>query len=370
MRIGIDAHSLGGKQGGNETYYRSLLHSIARVDSENEYCVYYTGEAAPNTLELENGRFQMRRLRPASSYLRIPFVFPLELVIRPMDVFHAQFIVPPFVRCRTVTTIPDIAYEHHPEFFPPYQVVWSKKLIRWSARRADRIITVSNYSKDDISRTYDIDPEKISVTYEAAGREFYPRDRHQAMEYVARHYRINQPFILYVGRLQERKNLIRLLQAYSRSRSQGIQQPLVLVGGKDWMAQPIVDAISRLEIRDDVVLTGYVPSQDIPWFYSAADVFVYPSIFEGFGLPVLEAMSCGIPVITSMGSSLEEVAGDAAIIVDPLNSGSISSALERILGDSTLRQKLGQAGIRRSKKFDSDQTAMETVAAYRSVMGA
>lgn len=370
MRIGIDAHSLGGKQGGNETYYRSLLHSIARIDSENEYCIYYTVKAAPSTLDLESNRFQMRRLRPASPYLRIPLVFPLELGVRPVDVFHAQFIIPPFVRCRTVTTIPDIAYEHHPEFFPPYQAAWSKKLIRWSARRADRVITVSNYSKHDISQTYDIDPDKISVTYEAAGREFYPRDRGQAIDYVARHYRIDGPFILYVGRLQERKNLIRLLQAYSCSRSRGIQQRLVLVGANDWMAQPIVDAISKLEIGSDVVLTGYVPAEDIPWFYSAADVFVYPSIFEGFGLPILEAMSCGIPVITSMGSSLEEVAGDAAIIVDPLNPESISSALERTLGDNTLRCELGQAGIRRSKKFNSYQTATETLAAYRSVMSA
>lgn len=364
MRVGIDAHSLGSKQSGNETYYRSLLRSLARLDSENDFLIYYTMDGAVEALGLNNVRFAGRRLWSASPYLRIPFVLPTELLSEPVDVFHAQFIVPPFLKCRTVTTIPDIAYEHHPEFFPPCQVAWSKKLIPWSAKKADRIITVSQFSKEDLTKLYGINPDKIAVTYEGAGCEFYPRDRERAREHVTAKYGIERPFVLYVGRLQGRKNLVRLVEAYSRVRREGAEQQLVLVGKKDWMAQPILDKIAELDLTGDVVLTGYIPAEDLPWFYNAADVFVYASIFEGFGLPVIEAMASGTAVITSIGSSLEEVAGDAALIVDPLDVTSISSALRRMLSDRSFREEMGRAGIRRSKVFDRDRCAMETLAVY------
>jgi glycosyltransferase involved in cell wall biosynthesis len=369
MRIAIDAHSIGSGQSGNETYYRSLLTSLLRLDSENDYRIYYTRRGALDRLGLRNGRFTPQPIWPTNSFVRIPFGVPRELRSRPVDVFHAQFIVPPFVKCRTVTTIPDIAYEHYPEFFPRFHVAWSSKLVPWSARRADHVITVSHYSKADLVNLYKIDPDKVTVTYEAAAEEFCVRDRGQAREYIARHYGIDRPIVLYVGRLQGRKNLVRLIEAYSMARRRGVDHQLVLVGKKEWMVQSIVEKIVDLKLSRDVILTGYVASADLPWFYSAAEIFAYPSIFEGFGLPVLEAMACGIPVITSRGSSLEEVAGGAAMIVDPFDIGSLNLALERLLGDEVLRNSLARAGIRRSKQFNCDQTAIDTIEVYRRVAG-
>ncbi len=369
LRIGIDAHSIGGRQGGNETYYRTLLQGLAQVESEQDYVVYGTNRSALVDLKLDRQRFRISQIRPATRYIRIPVTMPIKAYRDHLDVFHAQHIIPPFMKCRSVTTIPDIAYEHFPEYFPPFQVAWSKRLIRWSARKADHIITVSHFSKADLVERYAIDPEKITVTYEAAGKEYYPRDREKARERIARRYGIEKPFILYVGRLQGRKNLVRLVEAYAQVRRDGSKHQLVLVGKKEWMAEPILAKVADLGLGDEVVLTGYVASEDLPWFYSAADVFAYPSFFEGFGLPVIEAMACGTPVITSMGSSLQEVAGEAALIVDPADVSSIRLALEQLLGDEPLRTKLGRAGIHRSGQFDPDQTAVQTISVYERTAG-
>jgi len=284
-------------------------------------------------------------------------------------VFHAQHILPPFCNCRTVATIPDIAHEHYPEFFSTFEALRSKALIRRSAERADHVITVSEYSKNDICKTYHIEPEKITVTHEGAGTEFFPRDKEVCREQVARKYGIQAPFLLYVGRLQERKNLRRLLSAFARVKQMGAEQKLVLVGKKDWMLGSIQAHAESLGLQDSVISTGYVSSEDLPVFYNAAEAFVFPSIFEGFGLPVIEAMACGLPVLTSYGSSLEEIAGDAAVLADPWSEESITQALGRLLTEPSLRQKLGQAGLSRSAEFSFKKAAEQTVNVYERVAG-
>lgn len=368
MKIGIDVHSIGSGKGGNETYYRSLIEALPRVDQSNQYFLYHTraGKRPMNGFARRN--FATRRIRPASPYFRIPFALPAQIKREPVDVFHAQFIVPPFLKARTVTTIPDIAYEHFPEFFPNYQKAWSKVLIRSSARRADHIITVSEHSKKDIVRTYGIEEEKITVTPEGVSEDFYPRPKARAKE-IVRKYGIEGSFILYLGRLQGRKNLTRLVDAYSRIRKAGCEEKLVLAGKPDSLFEVTIVRIRDLRLDEYVLLPGYIPQEDVPWFYSAADVFVYPSLYEGFGLPVLEAMACGLPVITSRGSSLEEIVGSAGLIVDPLDESSLADALLRLLGDSELTRELSLAGLKRSADFSREEMARQTVAVYEHVMG-
>jgi glycosyltransferase involved in cell wall biosynthesis len=281
-----------------------------------------------------------------------------------LDVFHAQHITPPFLKCKTVTTIPDIAYVHFPEAFPRHQRAWLKTLIRGSANRADHIITVSEHSKRDIVQTYGIPEGKITVTYEGASQEFRPGDKGKAREELGRKYGISGKFVLYLGRLQARKNLTRVVEAFARVRRAGFPHKLVLAGKQDSLFEPVLFRIRELQMENDVLLPGFLPTEDVPVFYNAADVFVYPSLYEGFGLPVVEAMACGVPVITSQGSSLEEVAGDAALLVDPLSESSIASAMQRILEDSTLRLRLREAGLNRSKLFDFEKTARQTMDVY------
>jgi glycosyltransferase involved in cell wall biosynthesis len=368
LTIGIDIHSIGSRQGGNETYYREIVKGLADFPCDHTFFLYYTNSLVCQKIAT-NQRFKLERLLPSDRILRIPFTLPWRARKDKLDVFHAQFIVPPFLKCKSVATIPDIAFEHFPEFFPASQVAWSKLLIRGSARKADHIVTVSEYSKKDLVRTYGISPEKITVTYEAAGQEFVPLDREKAKEDLAVKYGIRDDFILYLGRLQARKNLARLVEAYALVRKSGYRQRLVLAGMRDSLFESVLSRIRELKLEGEIVLPGYIPSEDVPVFFNAAEVFVYPSLYEGFGLPVMEAMACGTPVVTSRGSSLEEIAGEGALLIDPLDEVSISEALKCILSDADLRQRLGRAGLTRSREFSFEKAAAQTVGVYERVAG-
>lgn len=368
MKVGIDAHSLGSKSSGNETYYRELVKHLSRVDRGVRFVVYYTHAAATDRIPT-TANIRAKRVWPRSSYFRISCAFPIELRREKLDIFHAQFIVPPFLTCKTVATIPDIAYEHFPQFFSPLETLRSKILIRRSAQKADHVITVSQYSKIDLVNTYGVDPEKITVTYEGPAEAFMAIDQEKSKEFVERKYSINRPFILYVGRLQARKNLLRLLRAYARLRRDGMQHQLVVVGKRDWEFERIIAEVAAQDVRSSVVFTDYVPGADLPVFYNAADVFVYPSIFEGFGLPVMEAMACGTPVITSLGSSLEEIAGGAAVLIDPYSEASIHDAIGRVVSDPGLRAELRIRGLQRSSNFSYAETARRTIDVYERLIG-
>ena len=218
-------------------------------------------------------------------------------------------------------------------------------------------MTISEFSAADIARRFDLPREKITVAHLAASPDFHPRDKGQSQEHLARKYGLSFPFILYVGRIQARKNLSRLVEAYARLRKQGLEAKLVLVGKKDWQAGQLLEKIKELGLQDSVIFPGFVPFDDLPIFYNAAEVFVFPSFFEGFGLPVVESMASGVPTITSFGSSLEEVAGDGALLIDPRDTGSITDALGKVLGDPGLQRDLIARGLKRSKDFTAGNLA-------------
>lgn len=370
MKIGIDAHTLGSRSCGNETYTQQLLWHLASADGPgNQYIVYFTHPAGLSSIP-RNHRFLAKRIRPANPFVRIPVSFPLEFQRERLDIFHCQFIVPPLCRCKTVVSIPDLAYEHHPQTFSTFEAFRSKILIRRSACRADHIITLSHYSKNDLVETYGISPEKITVTYLGVRPDwYYPRHPEQSRQAIAQKYGIRSPFVLYVGRIQARKNLVRLVNAYARLRSDGIEASLVLVGKNDWQSEEVRREVHRLKLEDQVIFPGYVPVEDLPVFYSAAEVFVFPSLFEGFGLPVLEAMACGAPTITSFGSSLQEVAGEGALLVDPFSTESIFDAIGSMLGDPNLLKEFRTRGLKRSSEFSVERVAPRVLEVYRKVQG-
>jgi glycosyltransferase involved in cell wall biosynthesis len=366
MNIAIDVHSLGTQAGGNETYFRQLIHSLATAPVENRYTLFHTHPAALG-VRPEDPRFSYVQI-PANPISRIGFSLPRKLRQLKPDVFHCQYIQPPFGNVPTVLAIHDLAHENFPQFFHPLERVRLQKLVRWSAGRADHIVTISRFSAQDISKRYQVPPEKISVTYLAASEDFHPREKDACREKLARSYAIDSPFILYVGRLQARKNLPRLVEAYARARQHGVTEKLVLVGKKDFQFDQLLARIRDLGVESSVIFPGYVAGEDLPLFYNAAEVFVFPSFFEGFGLPVVESMASGLPTITSFGSSLEEVSGDAALLIDPLDTAAIAEALERVLGDAELRRQLSERGLRQSARFKSSTLGPQILDIYRSLL--
>jgi glycosyltransferase involved in cell wall biosynthesis len=369
MKIGIDAHALGSKSAGNESYYVQLLRALAcHPLNGNRYVIYFThadGEKQIPSCE----QFRVKRIWPANAYLRIPFAFPVECRREKLDVFHAQYILPPFCRSRSVTTIADILFESYPEFYSRIERMKFGVFFPWSARRSDHIITVSQFSKNDIVNRYHVDPERVTVVYEAPRQEFQRMDGDRCREMLSKEYDIRLPFILYVGRINARKNLERLVEALSILSGKGFSHELVIVGKQDWMAGRVLQKVRDLSLESKVRFVGYVPTDHLPVFYNAADLFVYPSICEGFGIPLVEAMACGVPVVTSFGSSLEEVASDAAVLADPHSVSSIVNAIERVLSDEAFASWLRERGLRRASDFSEARKAQETIAVYHSVCG-
>jgi glycosyltransferase involved in cell wall biosynthesis len=372
MHIGIDAHAIGAQQAGNETYIGNLIKSLAEVDSDNRYTLYLANAEAAARWRAEFTRrypnFEVRLLPPPTPLVRVPVALELELRLRPVDVLHVQFTAPLFCPVPVIATIHDLAFEHMPETFTRRGSLQLKFTVRRTAKRAARIATVSEYSRQDLIRTYKLPPEKVVVTHNGIGPIFSPQPASRDEAQKLRHrFGIERDFILAVGSLQPRKNLVRLIRAYAklRSRKDGFHHQLVIVGRKLWLSNEIFAEAKRQEWARDIILTGYVSDEDLPAFYRAASAFVYPSLFEGFGIPPLEAMACGTPVVTSNTSSLPEVAGDAALLIDPYDEQSLANALLRIVNDEELRALLRENGFVQSKKFTWRNAAEKTLQLYR-----
>ena len=366
MRIGIDAHCIGQRKGGNETYTLNLVKHLSLLEPNGDEYIAYLTDAGMRQYDIFlNGRMTKRLIRPSSPYLRIPFGFALEDRRRRLDVFHAQYFLPFNLRCKTVLTVHDLIYERFPQFYTPGDLRRNRLGIPSSCRRADHIIAVSECTKRDLVEIYGLDPDRITVTEEGPAENCKPMDPAACRNELLSSYGLESPFVLYVGRPDPRKNLPRLLAAFAELKKKGTPHKLVMVGSKPRDGSDILSAARNPWLLDHVMFTGHVPADHLPVFYNAASAFVYPSIYEGFGLPVVEAMACGTPTITSTGSALQELAGDAAVLADPHDVWSIADAMERVLADKELQDTLRKRGLQRSQKFSFKTMAEQTSQIYR-----
>jgi glycosyltransferase involved in cell wall biosynthesis len=361
IRVGIDAHTVGARQTGNETYVRRLIEALCELpDPSAERIYYHTGaERLPSRF----GR--ARRVWPHSPFVRVPVSLPLALWRDCIDVAHFQYIAPPLCPCPVVVVVHDVSFARFPHLFPTALGLRLRALVPRSLRRAAHVLTISEFSKSEIVECFGIDPSRITVTPLAAGPEFHPAGELEQDGGEVTALGVSEPYVLAVGNLQPRKNLLRLLAAYALLRDRGERDHrLVLVGQRGSYGGEIEMAIARLRLTEHVVLTGYVSDAQLVALYRGASLFVYPSLYEGFGLPIVEAMACGTPVVTSNLASMPEVAGDAALLADPTSVDTLADAMSRVLSDSTLRARMRTDGLRRSAQFSWSRTAQQTLAVY------
>jgi glycosyltransferase involved in cell wall biosynthesis len=370
LRIAIDAHSVGTKLGGNESYATNLIEALAQIDDVNQYVLYVTTTEARDRFNERWPNFKVHTTLPHTPLIRIPLTLSAELRKHPVDVLHVQFTAPPFCPCPVVVSIHDLSFEHLPQTFHRRSRTQLRLTVRHSARRAAKIITLSEHTRRDVIETYSIASEKVSAIPLAPPAHFGPITDDRELQRVRHTYGIDGDYVLSVGSIQPRKNLVRLIKAYAalRNRQHENRFPkLVLVGKCAWLYDETLRALDETGVRDSVVLTGYVPDADLPALYSGALCFVYPSYFEGFGLPPLEAMKCGTPVIVGNATSLPEVVGDAGLKVDPFDISAIADGVNRLIKDSELRKELTVKGSRRAEEFDWQDTAQKTLKVYEQV---
>lgn len=299
-------------------------------------------------------------------------VLPGRLRAAGVELLHGPAVQVPLRRrgFKTVSTIHDLVPFTHPETVPRKYALYMRALLRFLVRRVDHIIAPSRATRRDLQRVLGVDPARVSVVPEAAGEGFVRQEDPRALERVCRRYGITRPFVLYLGNLEPRKNLVRLVDAFKRAAARlggGVQ--LVIGGRQAWLAGRLRAGWRELAVGREVVFPGYIEPEDLPGLMSAATVFAFPSLYEGFGLPVLEALACGAPVLTSHCGSLPEVAGGAALVVDPLDVEQMARALQRLLSDQELRGRLRRAGPARAAEFSWGRAAAETTAVYQRVLG-
>ncbi len=364
VRIGIDARKL--HDFGIGTYIRNLLRHLARLDRQTEFVLFCRpGDVPALTLLGENFRAVGEAAGNYSlgEQLRIPLAIKREGV----TLFHApHYVLPPLVPCRSVVTIHDCIHLMFPDYLPNRMALaYARTSISAAARRATRVMTVSESSKRDILRYVKIRAEKIDVIYNAYDERFAADPKEDDVVRVRERYQLHDPFVLYAGTVKPHKNVERLIQAFHLVRQRGLERlKLVLIGDEISRYAALRRAVHQHQLHKYVRFLGYMPEETLAIMYRLAGVFVFPSLYEGFGLPPLEAMASGTPVVTSNVSSLPEVAGDAAVLVDPYDPAAIADGIYRVLTDEPLRADLRRKGLARARQFSWEDSARRVRAIY------
>jgi glycosyltransferase involved in cell wall biosynthesis len=355
----------GREAGGPETYEHGLVRSLAEIDKKNEYHLFCLKNKAAQSFGIVQENVKYHVLRPNFRWISIPFSLPLAMMRSRVDILHATFVPPPFSPKQYLFTVHGFDMFAHPEFYPTV-VRWRlNRLIRTGLRNAKVVLCVSHAVKDLLADKFKISQDRLRVVHNAVGEHFRPVAPEIVRRTLAQSYGIDGPYVLYVGKLQACKNVVRILETFHRFRHEVDPNiKLVLVGKKTWTSSDIAKTIERLKLERHVLEIGYARNEDLPVLYSGASMFVFPSLSEGFGMPVLEALACGVPVITSNVDALPEVTGDAALHVNPYSIDDIGSAMQRVFTDHQLRESLRARGFDRAKGFTWRGTAEQTLAAY------
>jgi len=364
MRIGIDATAIFLRKGGIGYYTHNLLESLTRIDMQNEYILFKTTEKQPESPIPFINRPNVRVIYAPKALQK------WRSKKEKVDLYHGTNFRLRGRGCKgNVVTIHDLAFKHYPHFL---KKKFGQSLSFWKTKRdvhrADRVIAVSQHTAKDVIDFFKIDKKKVRVVYHGVGDHFRPDVPGESILEVKKYYRISTAkYILWVGTLEPRKNLPTLIKAYSQLKSIHSEYTLVLGGGPGWQYQDILNL--TLSLGNRIQITGYLPQRDLIPLYAGASLFAYPSLYEGFGMPLLEAMASGVPIVASRTSSIPEVVGDAGVLVDPLSISDMGKAIMKLLDDSSLRSSMQEKGIQRAKQFTWERAAQETLQIYQEILG-
>jgi glycosyltransferase involved in cell wall biosynthesis len=366
LTIGIDAsRTLPAQRTGTEQYSVALIRALMALPTRHRWRLYGPGPPPADLLPLPP-RWEWRAIPFPRlwTHLRLSW----EMVRRRPDVLFVPAHVVPAIHPRaTVVTIHDLGYLHFPGAHPALSRRYLDLSTRWSARAARRVIAVSAATRDDLVAILQVPPAKISVVHH--GVRSVACLPEPAMRATLERLGVAQPYVLFVGTVQPRKNLQRLIRAFARVGAAGLPHRLVIAGRLGWFIEPIRAEVAALGLTERVRFTGYVPDGDLPALYRGADAFAFPSLYEGFGMPALEALACSVPVVASNTTSLPEIVGDAGLLVDPLDEVAIGAALVRVLADAPLRARLAVAGPERATHFSWERCARATLAVLEGAAG-
>lgn len=373
MNIGIDIRTLSFRRGGISQYTYSLLKTMLRIDSANTYLLFNYNKS-PYEWDTFKGNAQEIILRfPQRGHCKTFW----ENVLAPIAArkygidlwFSPDFYVPRYLRTRSVITICDLIFENFHDIRTNKLASTLSRKVAFSIRRAVQIIAISSFTRNQILERYPVAPNKVRVIPLAADERFHKIDDPTALRRVLRRYGIDFDYILYVGEISERKNIVRLVRAYDglKTKDKLAQRKLVLVGKRTSDTERMVSEVKSLHLESQILFTGYVPDEDLPFLYNGASVFVFPSLYEGFGIPPLEAMQCQVPVVASSATSIPEVVGNGALLFDPYNVEDIADKLDHVLNKKADIDRLLEAGLKQAQQFSWEDSARKTIALLESV---
>lgn len=377
MEIGIDISLAVGDRAGVGQYSFNLVRELAKFDKENRYTLFpffthiYNDEFKKFDF-LRGENFKMKYENLSKEWIdclwRRSWI-PKYKFLNGLDLFHSTtFCFPDGFKGKVVSTIYDVSFKTHPQFHTKENIDHCERGVKQAVEKADRIIVISKHTKKDLIEYYNCPEEKIVVTYLGCDERFKVIEDSGQIEAVKKKYKIDKPFIFNVGSIEPRKNISGLIEAYSTIDEKYRKSfDLVIAGGKGWLNSDIYRRVGELKLKDRVKFIGYVDDEDLPYLYNAAEVFAYPSFYEGFGLPILEAMACGCPVIASNVSSMPEVSGDATILINPEKTDMLKIAIESVLKNDSKRKSMKKKGLKQAGKFSWEKCAKETLAIYNSL---
>ena len=367
MRFSVDAHAIGQHLTGNETYIRNLLNGFAALDHDADFVTYLSRDLPCQDLP---DRFLKRQVS-VNPFVRLGFDIPRRLRQDRPDLLHVQYTAPVFCSTPIVVSVHDVSFLEHPEYFTPFRSAQLRYTVRRTVRAAARVLTVTEFSKRSILAAYGLPEEKIAVLPNGVSGDFRPIAREMAQRSLRSSREFRAPFILTVGDLQPRKNHLGLIRAFEDLLAAYPQLPhhLVVVGKDTWYSPTILAAASKSSASPRIHFTGFVSEQELLQLYGACDLFVYPSFYEGFGLPIIEAMASGRAVACSNTSGMPEVADSAALLFDPHSVEDMVLAMRDLLLNPELRMRMERLGTQRAAMFSWDRTAARTLDLYYEVAG-